>query len=146
MAAGLSVDQDLLGLVRQRLEQASPDLLRDMVQLFAEMLMDADTEALCNAGYRQRSGERVNSRNGYRARTWDTRVGSIELAIPRVRSGSYFPDWLLEQRRRSEAALISVVATSYLLGVSTRRMEKLVEALGIAGLSKWTARQAAAIT
>jgi putative transposase len=100
------------------------------------MLMDADTEALCNAGYRQRSGERVNSRNGYRARTWDTRVGSIDLAIPRVRSGSYFADWLLERRRRSEAALISVVATSYLLGVSTRRMEKLVETLGIAGPSK----------
>jgi len=107
-----------------------------MVQTFAEALMGAEAEASCGAGYRQRSPERVNARNGYRPRDWDTRVGSIELAIPKIRSGSYFPDWLLERRRRSEAALISVVATSYLLGVSTRRMEKLVETLGIATLSK----------
>jgi putative transposase len=118
------------------LERASPDLLREMVQTFAEALMGAEAEALCGADYRQRSPERVNSRNGYRARDWDTRVGSIALAVPKLRSGSYFPDWLLERRRRSEAALISVVATSYLLGVSTRRMEKLVETLGIAALSK----------
>jgi putative transposase len=78
----------------------------------------------------------VNSRNGYRLRDWDTRVGSVELAIPKLRSGSYFPDWLLERRRRAEQALVSVVATSYLLGVSTRRVEKLVAQLGIAQLSK----------
>jgi putative transposase len=77
-----------------------------------------------------------NTRNGYRSREWDTRAGSIELAIPKLRQGSYFPDWLLERRRRAEAALVSVVATSYLLGVSTRRMEKLVETLGITRLSK----------
>jgi transposase-like protein len=130
------VDHDILNWMRERLEQASPDLLREMVQTFAEALMGAEAEALCGAGYRERSPERVNSRNGYRSREWDTRVGSIELAIPKIRSGSYFPDWLLERRRRSEAALISVVATSYLLGVSTRRMEKLVETLGIASLSK----------
>jgi transposase-like protein len=67
----------------------------------------------------------MNSRNGYRSRDWDTRAGSIELGIPKLRSGSYFPEWLLERRRRAEQALISVVATSYLLGVSTRRVERL---------------------
>jgi transposase-like protein len=78
----------------------------------------------------------VNSRNGYRAREWDTRVGTIEVAIPKLRSGSYFPDWLLTHRRRAEQALVSVVATSYLLGVSTQRVEKLVQQLGVAQLSK----------
>jgi hypothetical protein len=85
---------------------------------------------------RERSEQRVNSRNGYRSRDWDTRVAAFELAIPKLRSGSYFPDWLLERRRRAEQALVSVVATSYLLGVSTRRVEKLVAQLGIAQLSK----------
>ena len=80
--------------------------------------------------------ERTNTRNGYRRRGWDTRAGSIDLAIPKLREGSYFPEWLLERRRRAESALISVVATSYLLGVSTRRMEKLVESLGISRLSR----------
>jgi putative transposase len=78
----------------------------------------------------------VNYRNGCRERRWDTRAGTIELAIPRLRQGSYFPEWLLERRRRSEQALISVVATSYLLGVWTRRVEKLAETLGIKSLSK----------
>jgi transposase-like protein len=97
--------------------------------------MNAEAEALCGAGYGERSEDRTNSRNGYRA--WeDTRAGTIELAIPKLRSGSYFPDWLLDRRRRAEQALISVVATSYLLGVSTRRVDKLVEALGTAGISK----------
>ena len=78
----------------------------------------------------------MNQRNGYRHRDWDTRAGTIELAIPKLREGSYFPDWLLERRTRAERALVSVVATSYLLGMSTRRMEKLVETLGITRLSK----------
>jgi len=115
---------------------ASPDLLRAMVQTFAEALMGADADALCGAPYGQPSAERVNYRNGYRQRRWDTRAGTIDLAIPKLRAGSYFPDWLLERRRRSEQALISVVATSYLLGVSTRRVEKLAETLGITSLSK----------
>jgi transposase-like protein len=122
--------------MQERLDAASPDLLREMVKTFAEALMAAEAERLCNAGYRERTAERANSRNGYRPRAWDTRAGTIELAVPKLRSGSYFPDWLLERRRRAEAALISVVATSYLLGVSTRRMDKLVETLGIASLSK----------
>jgi len=136
MAARPSVDHDIVGWMRDRLEQASPDLLREMIQTFAEALMGAEAEALCGAGYRERSAERTNSRNGYRSRGWDTRVGTIELAVPKLRAGSYFPDWLLEARRRAETALITVVATSYLLGVSTRRMERLVETLGITSLSK----------
>jgi putative transposase len=135
MAASDSVN-DVAGWLDDRLAGASPDLLRTMVKQFAETLMAAEADAACGAGYRERSEERVNSRNGYRLRDWDTRAGSIELAIPKLRSGSYFPDWLLERRRRAEQALISVVATSYLLGVSTRRVEKLVGQLGIASLSK----------
>jgi putative transposase len=115
---------------------ASPDLLRAMVQAFAEALMGAEADTLCGAPYGQPSAERVNYRNGYRQRRWDTRAGTIDLAIPKLRAGSYFPEWLLERRRRSEQALISVVATSYLLGVSTRRVEKLAETLGITSLSK----------
>jgi putative transposase len=91
----------------------------------------------CAAPVTASAGEdRVNSRNGYRARESDTRAGTIELAIPKLRSGSYFPHWLLDRRRRAEQAPISVVATCSLLGVSTRRVDKLVEALGIAGISK----------
>ena len=116
--------------------QASPDLLRAMVQAFAEALMGADADAICGAPYGQPSADRVNYRNGYRQRRWDTRAGTIDLAIPKLRAGSYFPEWLLERRRRSEQALISVVATSYLLGVSTRRVEKLAETLGITSMSK----------
>ena len=77
----------------------------------------------------------MNSRNGYRRREWDTRAGTVELAIPKLRAGSYFPSFL-EHRRRAERALASVVATSYLLGVSTRRVEKLAASLGVVGLSK----------
>ncbi len=113
-----------------------PDLLRAMVQTMANALMSAEADALCGAGYGERSEERVNSRNGYRTREWDTRAGTVELAIPKLRSGSYFPAWLLDRRRRAEQALVSVVATAYLLGVSTRRVDKLVEQLGIKGISK----------
>jgi transposase-like protein len=124
------------GLLREQLESASPDMLRAMVKTFADALMSAEADAVCGAGYGERSPERVNSRNGYRGREWDTRAGTLELAIPKLRSGSYFPDWLLQHRRRAEQALVSVVATSYLLGVSTRRVEKLVEQLGVRQLSK----------
>ncbi|WP_033293625.1 IS256 family transposase [Amycolatopsis jejuensis] len=119
-----------------QLAASSPDLLRDMLSTFIQTLMGAEADAACGAEYGQRNAERVNSRNGYRHRDFDTRVGTIDLAIPKLRSGSYFPDWLLERRKRAERALTSVVATCYLLGVSTRRMEKLVESLGITSLSK----------
>jgi transposase-like protein len=80
---------DLESWLRKRLEQASPDLLRAMVQDFAEALMGAEADALCGARYGERSSERVNIRNGYRERVWDTRVGTVELAIPKLRQGSY---------------------------------------------------------
>jgi putative transposase len=119
----------------QTLASASPDLLREMVRGFAQQMMNAEAEARCGAGYGEVSPDRVNSRNGYRMRERDTRSGTIELAIPKLRQGSYFPSFL-EHRRRAEAALASVVATSYLLGVSTRRVEKLAAALGVTSLSK----------
>ncbi len=134
MAATPSIDMS--GWLHEQLSQASPDLLREMITTFAEALMGAEADAVCGAPFGVRSPERTNTRNGYRPRDWDTRAGTIGLAIPKLRSGSYFPDWLLERRRRAEAALVTVVATSYLLGVSTRRMEKLVETLGITRLSK----------
>jgi len=86
---------DVNDWLRKQLEAASPDLLRAMVQDFAEALMSAEADALCGAPYGERSPERVNRRNGYRERGWDTRVGTIELALPKLRAGSYFPEWLL---------------------------------------------------
>ena len=122
--------------VGEMLASASPDLLRSMLSTFIQTLMGAEADALCGAGYGERSPDRVNSRNGYRHRDFDTRVGTLDVAVPKLRSGSYFPEWLLERRTRAERALVSVVATSYLLGVSTRRVEKLVQALGVTSLSK----------
>jgi transposase-like protein len=127
---------DVSGWLRKQLEEAHPDLLRAMVQEMAEALMGAEVDALCGAGYGERSLERVNRRNGYRERPWDTRVGSIELAVPKLREGSYFPDWLLQPRRRAEQAFVSVIADAYLAGVSTRRVEKLVQQLGVERMSK----------
>ena len=118
------------------LESASPDLLREMIRGFAQRMMDAEVEGICGAGYGEVTPDRVNSRNGYRRREWDTRAGTVELAVPKLRQGSYYPEWLLERRRRAERALATVVATSYLLGVSTRRVEKLAESLGVTRLSK----------
>jgi transposase-like protein len=134
MAVSDSVDP--AGWFAEQIGACEPDLLRKMVKTMAETLMSAEADAICGAEYGQRSGERVNRRNGYRERDWDTRAGTIELAIPKLRSGSYFPEWLLERRRRAEQALVSVIATSYLLGVSTRRVDKLVDPLGIKGISK----------
>ncbi len=123
-------------LLSDQLAVASPDLRRTMLSTFIQTLMSAEADAVCGADYGERSSERVNSRNGYRHRDFDTRVGTMDVAIPKLRSGSYFPDWLLERRKRAKRALTSVVATCYLLVVSTRRMEKLVESLGITSLSK----------
>jgi transposase-like protein len=127
---------DVSSWLRKQLEEAHPDLLRVMVKDFAEALMSADADAVCGAEYGERSPERVNRRNGYRERDWDTRVGSIELAVPKLRAGSYFPDWLLQPRRRAEQAFVSVIADAYLAGVSTRRVEKLVQQLGVERMSK----------
>ena len=127
---------DLPAFMAEHLQRAEPDLLRSMLSTFVQALMSAEADAICGAPYGERSSERTNSRNGYRTRDFDTRTGTMAVAIPKLREGSYFPDWLLERRRRAERALTTVVATCYLLGVSTRRMEKLVETLGITRLSK----------
>jgi len=123
-------------VLSEHLERDEPDLLRALLKTFVEALMGAETDALCGAPYGTNSPDRTRVRNGYRAPEWDTRAGTIDLASPRLRTGSYVPEWLLERRKRAERALTTVVATCYLLGVSTRRMEKLVETLGITSLSK----------
>lgn len=123
-------------LLGQALGDASPDLMRHLLATMINALLSAEADAVCGAEWGQPSPDRVSQRNGYRHRELDTRTGTIDVAIPKLRTGSYFPEWLLERRKRAESALISVVATCYLLGVSTRRMDKLVQALGITGLSK----------
>ena len=126
----------LLELLRKAGSDGDVDFLREGVRLLAEGLMEAEVTELTGVPHGERDPERrLTHRNGYRERRWDTRVGTIELAIPRVRDGSYFPS-LLEPRRRAERALLAVVQEAYVLGVSTRRVEDLVEALGIASLSK----------
>ncbi|MGD8202501.1 IS256 family transposase [Ornithinimicrobium sp. W1679] len=134
MAAGPIIDPEQF--LHEQLAQASPDLMRELLQSFINSLLSAQADSVCGADYGTRTTERTNRRNGYRHRDLDTRVGTLDVAVPKLREGSFFPDWLLERRRRAEAALTTVVATCYLLGVSTRRMDKLVTALGITGLSK----------
>jgi putative transposase len=123
-------------LLEEQLAQASPDLLRGLLTTFVNTLMSAEADSVCGAEYGATSPDRTNRRNGYRHRDFDTRAGTLDVAIPKLRQGSYFPEWLLERRKRAERALTSVVATCYLLGVSTRRMDKLVASLGITTLSK----------
>src|SRR5215472_15623096 len=106
-------------MLHHQLASASPDLLRSLLATFLDTPMSAEADAICGAPYGMPSPDRVNVRNGYRRRDFDTRAGTLDLSIPRLRQGSYFPEWLLERRRRAEAALTSVVATCYLLGVST---------------------------
>ena len=127
---------DAARLIEEQLAQASPDLLRELLTSFINTLMSAEADAVCGAAYGVSSPERTNRRSGYRPRDFDTRTGTLELEIPKLRAGTYFPQWLLERRKRAERALTSVVATCYLLGVSTRRMDKLVQSLGITTLSK----------
>jgi len=124
------------GLLSEALTEASPDLMRSMLQRIINELLSADADAVAGAEYGRPSPERVAQRNGYRHRDLDTRVGTIDVAVPKLRSGTYFPEWLLERRKRAESALITVVADCYLAGVSTRRMDKLVKTLGINSLSK----------
>jgi putative transposase len=121
--------QELVGKV---LAEEHADVLRQAVVWLAEELMEAEVSQAAGAGYGERNPERAARRNGYRQRAWDTRVGSIELAIPRLRQGSYFPSFL-EPRRRSEQALVAVVQEAYVNGVSTRKVDRLVEALGWPG-------------
>jgi len=135
MTAPSSID-DPAEFLNQLLGQSSPDLLRQLLEGFVNTILSAQADQVCGAPYGARDEARTNQRNGYRHRDLDTRIGTVDVAVPKLRQGSFFPDWLLTRQRRSEQALISVVATCYLLGVSTRRMDKLVQALGITGLSK----------
>ena len=123
-------------LLGEALADASPDLMRHLLQTMINALLSADADAVVGAEWGQPSPDRLTHRNGYRHRDLDTRAGTIDVAIPKLRSGTYFPEWLLERRKRSEAALITVIADCYLAGVSTRRMDKLVKTLGIHALSK----------
>ncbi len=126
----------LLETLRKAMAEGDVDFLREGVRVLAQAIMEAEVTELTGVPHGERDPERrLTSRNGYRERRWDTRVGTIELAIPRVRDGCYFPS-LLEPRRRAERALLAVVQEAYVLGVSTRRVDDLVQALGIAGISK----------
>ena len=127
---------DPAGLLSEALAEASPDLMRDLLQTVINALLSADADAVVGAEWGKPSPDRLTQRNGYRHRPLDTRVGTVDVAVPKLRSGTYFPDWLLERRKRAESALITVVADCYLAGVSTRRMDKLVKTLGIHSLSK----------
>src|SRR6187431_3113171 len=134
MTANPSIDP--ARFLQEELAQASPDLMRELLGTFINALLSAQADSVCGAEYGTSSEDRTNRRNGYRHRDLDTRAGTVDVAIPKLREGTYFPDWLLTRHRRAEAALTTVVATCYLLGVSTRRMDKLVRTLGITGLSK----------
>jgi putative transposase len=125
MTAPSSIDPS--HFLHEQLAQASPDRLRQMLTTFINTLISAEADAVCGAEYGVRSADRRNVRNGYRGREFDTRAGTLDVAIPRLCWGFYLPDWLLERRRRAERALTTVVATCYLLEASTWRMERLVE-------------------
>src|SRR5437899_4059409 len=125
----------LLDLLNKSEQGADPEFLRDGLKLLAQELMETEVTQLVGAGLHERAETRLTHRNGYREREWDTRVGTIELDIPKLRAGTYFPS-LLEPRRRHERALLSVVQEAYIHGVSTRAVDALAEALGLKGISK----------
>ena len=133
---------DLLELLRKQAAGGDIDFLREAVAVLAEAVMEAEVAAQIGAGHGERSPDRTTWRNGYRPRRWDTRAGSIELQIPKLRQGSYFPA-LLEPRRRAERALLAVVQQAYVEGVSTRRVDDLVRSLGCEGISKSRCRASA---
>ncbi len=126
---------DITSFVGKLLEEDDVDLLRDGVRVLAQVVMDAEVSSQIGAAPYERSSARTAYRNGYRTRTWDTRVGTIELKIPKVSAGTYFPS-LLEPRRRAEKALHAVIVEAYVKGVSTRKVDDLVRALGIDGISR----------
>src|SRR5476649_1505099 len=122
--------------LRALLEKGSDaTFLREMIGFAAQRLMELESEALCGAGHGERSADRRNQRNGYRDRDWETRAGTVELRIPKLRKGSYFPGFL-EPRRTAEKALAAVIQEEYIQGVSTRSVDELVKAMGMTGISK----------
>src|SRR5690606_24443985 len=126
---------ELLSELGNVLANDSTDTMRTMLQTMLQSVMEAEVSAKCGAAYGERSGERSNQRNGYRTRALETRVGSMDLQVPKMRKGSYFPSFL-QPRRRWEQAFVNVVSEAYVQGVSTRSVEDLVEAMGAKGMSK----------
>src|SRR5476651_2625526 len=122
--------------LRALLEKGSDaTFLREMIGFAAQRLMELESEALCGAGHGERSADRLTHRNGYRERDWETRAGTVELRIPKLRKGSYFPGFL-EPRRMAEKALTAVIQEAYIQGISTRSVDELVKAMGMSGISK----------
>lgn len=134
MTARPSIDH--AEFLHEQLVQACPDLMRELMAGVVNTLLSVEADRVRCAGYGEVSSERDNRRNGYRHRDLDTRIETLDDAVPKLREGSFFREWLLQRRRRVEAALTSVPAACYLLGVSTRRMDKMVQSLGITRLSR----------
>jgi putative transposase len=130
-----SVSMALAELVRKAEQQGDVDFLREGVRVLSQALMEVEVSQHLGAERHERSAERVGHRNGYREREWDTRVGTIPLRVPRIREGGYLPSWL-EPRKRAEQALVATVREAYVQGVSTRKVDELVKALGLDGISK----------
>ena len=122
-------------LLRKAMIDQDAGFLKEGVRMLSQALMEMEVEEHVGAARHERSAGRVGQRNGYRERSWDTRVGTVELKVPRVRDGGYFPS-LLEPRRKAERALAAVVQEAYVHGVSTRKVDELVKALGMGGISK----------
>jgi putative transposase len=131
----MTMTDERMALIELIEKSADADLVRDMLAFAAERLMAMEVDVLTGAPAGVRSPERMNHRNGYRERAWDTRAGRIELAIPKLRKGSYFPAFL-EPRRTAEKALAAVIQEAYVHGISTRSVDDLVKAMGASGISK----------
>jgi putative transposase len=127
--------EERMALIELLQKSEDGDFLRSVAEAVLQLLMEADVEGLIGAGRHERSAERLNYRNGYRDRTFDTRLGPLSLRIPKLRQGSYFPPFL-EPRKTAEKALVSVIQEAWIGGVSTRRVDELVQAMGLTGISK----------
>ena len=127
--------EDRMALVELLQKSGDPDFLRAVAEGVLQILMEADVEGLIGAGRHERSAERLNYRNGYRDRTFETRLGALSLRIPKLRQGSYFPPFL-EPRKTAEKALVAVIEEAWIGGASTRRVDDLARAMGLGGISK----------